>query len=199
LLGVLDAGNVVKEETELFSADASSGVRTYCVCGETPGDFLQGDVADVVAVGVVDVLEAVYVDTKQGGLPVRLIEGLPESGFEPCAVWEAGELIVTGLVAGGEDLLFKQDEDHAEGYKVFGDVPELGTDAADDAEMLAECGGGKDGCPGEKTEDDGECATGETAEGPHIDQADEEVKLRENGQDAEVGPGVIDGPKKPEG
>jgi len=64
LFGMLDAGNVVKEEAELFSTDASRGMRARCVRGEPPSDFLQGDVSDVVTVGVVDVLEAVYVDAK---------------------------------------------------------------------------------------------------------------------------------------
>jgi len=161
LLGLFCSGDADEDESELFTADASCCIGGFDEGREAAGDLLKADVPDVVAVGVVDVLEAIYIEAKESVLPGgvgRLIEDFAERVFEPRAVGKAGEFIVISLMAGGEDLFFEQDKDHSKGDEVLGDVPELRADAADDAEMLAECGCGKDGRPGEETEDDGERA-----------------------------------------
>ena len=78
---------------------------------EARAELLQQQVADVVAEGVVDLLEAVEVDEQQAGRAARRDVGVEPAG-ERAAVRQAGELVGQRLAAGLAELA-----DLAEGHR----------------------------------------------------------------------------------
>ena len=88
-------------EHELVATQAGDGVAEANRALEPAGEGDEYAITDVVAQGVVDVLEPVEVEEQHGdGLAAEL--GVGEGGFEPfeedLAVDEPGEWIVAGLV-----------------------------------------------------------------------------------------------------
>jgi hypothetical protein len=94
----LDVG---ADHHELVAAEAGDGVGAPARFGQTVGQLPQGQVADGVAVQVVDGLEAVEVDEEDGqGAVVAATDGqgLVDPVVEQGPVGEAGEGVVEGLV-----------------------------------------------------------------------------------------------------
>ena len=73
--GIFGAGEAVEEDDEFIAAEAGGGMRRprrsarspeRTACGRRPADFLEQEVAGIVAEAVVDVLEAVQVQEEDG-------------------------------------------------------------------------------------------------------------------------------------
>ena len=127
--------------------------------------------------------------------PLRRLQGV--AIVDPHGVWigfEEHTVVLAGVV-GGDDLLFEQEEHHAERNKIFGNVPELGADVLVEVEVGAEFGDGEDGGPGKQPKGDGDGSTGKTAKAGNVDQADDEVHLSQEGGDADIHAGILDAPE----
>ena len=111
-------------------------------------------------------------------------------GFEEHAI------VLTGIV-GSDDLILEEDEHHAKGHEVLGDVPEFGGDPVDDMEVIAELSNREDGGPGEQAEGDGDGSTGDAVEGADVNQADDEVDFSQQGRDADIETCMQDAPEQP--
>src|SRR5215468_10664082 len=102
------------EQDELVAADAGKGVGRVDGFTEVLGYLAEDLVAGLVAVGVIDFLEAVEVEQEHGhgcASAAAAVERVRKSLFEEAAVGQAGEFVVEGepLVAG--DLLLEHDKD----------------------------------------------------------------------------------------
>jgi hypothetical protein len=91
-------------------------------------DMLEQLVADMMSRGVVDQLEAVQIDEQQGclrtGAP-RALEGARQPILKEAAVGQAGEFVMQSEILVVLDLVLEQDQDHAHGNHVLGQVPNL--------------------------------------------------------------------------
>jgi len=124
----LIAGQVGGDDHELVAAEAGEGVGEPDGAAEIVGDVPEELVADVVAVGVVDELEAVEIDHEEGGAGVvdlGLLNGGGEAILKETLVGKAREVIVEGVPLVGRDLLFQQDQEHANSDEKFLQVPDL--------------------------------------------------------------------------
>src|SRR5437899_2269019 len=115
----------------------------------------------MVAVGVVDLLEAVEVEHEEGErgvLAAAAFERGGESVFKGSAVGQAGELVVVGEPAVAGDLLLEHNENHADGDEGLLHVPNVGGDvgvgAIGDDEGVKE----EEEGPDDKSGEDGEAA-----------------------------------------
>ena len=95
---------------------------------EVVGYLAKDLISGLVSVGVVNLLEAVEVEQKQGERavgPAGAVYGVGEALLEETAVGQAGELVVKRepLVAG--DLLLKHEQDHTDGDERLLHVPDV--------------------------------------------------------------------------
>ncbi len=82
----------------------------------------------MVAESIVHLLEVVEIDHQQGGFGFHTAGALERKGEavkEEAAVGQAGELVVEGEVLVVFDLVFEEEQDHADGYDILGEVPDL--------------------------------------------------------------------------
>jgi len=127
-VGRLVAGKVGGDDDELVAAEPGEGVGDADGAAEIVGNVSKELVADVVAVGVIDELEAVEIDHEEGGAGVvdlGLTNGGGEAILKKALVGKAREVIVEGVPLVGGDLLFEQDQKHADGDEEFLQVPDL--------------------------------------------------------------------------
>ena len=99
--GDVDRLHVGADDDELVAAEAGDGVGPAPGLGQPVGQFPQGQVADAVAVEVVDGLEAVQVDEEDGQgavVPATGGQGLVDPVVEQGPVGQSGEGVVEGLV-----------------------------------------------------------------------------------------------------
>src|SRR5258708_2065618 len=124
----LIAGQVGGDDHELIAAEASQGVGNADGAAEIVGDVPEQFVADVVAVSIVDELEAVEIDHEEDGASV-VVPGLPDGGGEAILketlVGEAREVVVEGVPLVRRDLVFEQNQKHADGDEKFLQIPDL--------------------------------------------------------------------------
>src|SRR5882757_5156952 len=116
------------DDHEFVAAEAGEGVGDADGAAEIVGDVSKQLVADVVAMGVVDELEAVEIDHEEGGAGVvdfGLLNGGGEAILEKTLVGKAREVVVKGVPLVGRDLLFEQDQEHADGDEEFLQVPDF--------------------------------------------------------------------------
>jgi hypothetical protein len=124
----LIARQVRGDDDELVTAEAGEGVRGAYGVAEVLRDVLKEFVADIVAVGVVDDLEAVEVDHEENGAGVvvpRQLDGCGEAIFKETAVGKSSEVVVEGVPLVDGDLLLKQNEKHTNGDEELLEVPYL--------------------------------------------------------------------------
>ena len=124
----LVAGQVGGDDHELVAAEARQGVGDADGAAEIVGDMPKELIADVVAVSVIDELEAVEIDHEESGagiVDLGLLNGGGETILEKALVGKAREVIVEGVPLVGRDLLFEQDQEHANGDEKFLQVPYL--------------------------------------------------------------------------
>ena len=129
--GLLSVGGFFKDDAELVSAGACDGVSASDAGQEESGNMLEEQVADVVSELVIYVFESVEVDDHEGGVASSAggaVKRVGQAVLEEAAVGEGGQVVVEGEVLVVLDLIFKDDEDHAEGYDVFGQVPDFAVD-----------------------------------------------------------------------
>jgi hypothetical protein len=127
-VGWLVAGQVGGDDHELVAAEAGEGVGKADGAAEIVGDVPEELVPDVVAVGVVDELEAVEIDHEESGAGVvdlGLLNGGGEAILKETLVGKAGEVVVEGVPLVGGDLLLEQDQEHADGDEELLQVPDL--------------------------------------------------------------------------
>ncbi|MCY1425710.1 hypothetical protein D9M71_415050 [compost metagenome] len=98
VFGTVQAG---QQDDEFVAAQAGHGVDVAQLLAQAMGDALEQQVAHWVAETVVDVLEAVEVDEKNGAVEV-VVGGFDQrqlqAALEQQAVGQAGERVVVGLV-----------------------------------------------------------------------------------------------------
>jgi hypothetical protein len=83
------AANVLDDNQELVTAEAANRIGFPHQPAEPPGHLAENAIADLVAKGVVDVLEAVEIDEQHGQsclVTVRTLHGLVQSVAEQQAV-----------------------------------------------------------------------------------------------------------------
>src|ERR1700730_11726667 len=158
-VGRLVAGQVGGDDHELVAAEAGEGVGEPDGAAKIVGDLPEELVADVVAVGIVDDLEAVQIDHEEGGAGVvdlGLLNGGGEAILKKALVGKAREVIVEGVPLVGRDLLFEQNQEHANGDEKFLQVPDfIGNDIV--PRMIRGPGvGEEDERPDDETGDDGD-------------------------------------------
>ena len=114
--GVLGLGDIVEQEHELVAAQPGDRVRLAALALQPAGHLDEQGVADIVAEGVVDSLEAVQIEEKDrhpAAPPLGLDHRLSEPVAEQQPVGQAGEGIVMGQpvevrLAGAQLLLDAQ-------------------------------------------------------------------------------------------
>jgi hypothetical protein len=127
-VGRLVAGEVGGDDHELVAAEAGKGVGEPDGPAEIVGDVPEELVANVVAVGVVDELEAIEIDHEEGRAGVvdlGLLNGGGEAILKEALVGKARKVIVEGVPLVGRYLLLKQDKEHTDGHEEFLEVPNL--------------------------------------------------------------------------
>jgi len=102
--GVLGAGQVVEEDRELVAAEAGDGVVRAQLVGQAGADRRQQQVAGLVPVRVVDLLEAVEVEEQDGerararAQAAGAAQGMGDAVGEQRAVRQPGQRVVQRLV-----------------------------------------------------------------------------------------------------
>jgi hypothetical protein len=160
-IGGLVAGQVGGDDHELVAAEAGEGIGDADGAAEIVGDVPKELVADVVAVGVVDELEAVEIDHQEGGASVvdlGLLDGGGEAILKKTLVGKAGEMVVEGVPLVGGDLLLEQDQEHADGDEKFLQVPDLISDGIVSRMIRSPGVGEEDEGPDDEADDDGDFA-----------------------------------------
>src|SRR5438874_7245371 len=184
-VGRLVAGQVGGDDDELIATEAGERVGEANGAPEIVGDMPEQFVADLMAVGVVDEFEAVEIDHEEGGAGVVELGVLNRGGkaiLKKTLVGQAGEMVVEGVPLVGRNLLFEQDQEHADGDEEFLQVPYLiGDDIV--SRMIRGPGMAKeDERPDNKTGNDGDPAEALARQadlkhdgGPEIEDEEKEI------------------------
>ena len=149
-----------------------------------------------MAEGVVDILEAVEIDDKKSCLALcaaGAFEGGGEPVFEEAAVGQASKFVVQSQVLVVLDLVFEQQQDHADGDDVLGQVPDLTLKMQGGPIGGEQRGQNKDHRPGEEAGDGDKGACGPATVGPEEMDAATEVEGEQ--ECAELKTGLITGTK----
>jgi hypothetical protein len=107
--GLTAACGLFEDDREFVAAGASYGVGAADTGGKECGNALQDLVADVMAEGVVDVLEGIEIDDEDGKLRTEAastLEGAGEAILVKTAVGKAGEVVVQSEILVVFDLVF---------------------------------------------------------------------------------------------
>lgn len=171
--GVFAGHGVFEDNGELVAAGAGHGVGAANAAEEELANALEQKVADVMADGVVDLLELVKVDEQESGAgsaAASALKGAGETILKEAAVGEAGEIVVQSEVFVVLDLVFKQEQDHADGDDVFGQVPNFTLDVERGEIRSQEGGDDEDGGPCEESgEGDESSGSGAAVSNPEMD------------------------------
>jgi hypothetical protein len=93
--------DVLDDDQKFVATESANGVRFSHQSAQAPRHLAEDAIADLVAEGIVDVLEAIEVDEQDGqsGLvAVGTLQGLVQSVAKQQAVGQAGQRVVVGLV-----------------------------------------------------------------------------------------------------
>ena len=125
------AGQVSGNNNELVAAKARKGVRWANNAAQVLCNVPKQFIACVVAVSVVDELEAVEVNHKEGR-PGIVELGLPDGGgqsiLKQTLIGKTRKVIVESMPLVGRDLLLKQNKQHADGNEKLLQVPDFVSD-----------------------------------------------------------------------
>src|SRR5258708_88542 len=105
--------SALQQNSEFIAAEAGSGVTFAQIDEQAPADFLEQQVAGGMAETVIDLLEAVEIQTKQRGriILARRRQHLVETLIEQQSIWKLGQ-----------DIVLRQELDTGFGAPSFRDV-----------------------------------------------------------------------------
>ena len=113
-------------------------------------------VADMMPHGVVDLLKAVQIDQQESGLRAsapRALEGILQSILKEPPVRQSSELVMQGEIFVVLNLVLEQDQNHAYGNHVLGQVPNLTLEMEAREERAKGRSDRKDVRPSQETQD----------------------------------------------
>src|ERR1700761_4008638 len=94
--------------------------------------MLKQHVPDMVTVRIVDLFEMIEINLHQGyriAGAASTLQGGPQPVLKEPAIGQRGQIVMQGKVARALDLLFQEQQEHADGNDIFGQVPDFAFDA----------------------------------------------------------------------
>src|SRR5208282_5309431 len=113
---------------KLVAARAGHSIGAPDSAQEKPAYMFKQLVADMMPHSVVDLLKAIQINQQEGGLRTRAprpLQSIRQSILKEPPVWQSGEVVMQCEIFVVLDLVLEQDQNHAHGDHVFGQVPNL--------------------------------------------------------------------------